>query len=109
MGRKDFVPPSVPDGYVCKACSKPGHWVYDCAMKKKSKKRKRVGDGTAMLDADQRAKHRDPTAEDIAKAQADMPVIRMSEAPLCQCGLKAAPRKNRAPGSPGFGMMFWWW
>lgn len=51
---------------------------------------------------------REPTAEDIKKAKDMMPVIRPSEAPLCQCGIKTNARKNRKEGSPGFGMMFWW-
>ena len=105
--KKKRTPPSVPgNGYVCKACDQPGHWVYDCPRKRKNKRSKTSGH---TLDDEQRAKHRDPTAEDIAKAQAAMPVIRMADAPKCRCGLRSAPRKNRAQGSPGHGLMFWWW
>jgi len=56
----------------------------------------------------QNPKFREPTAEDIKKAQEMMPVIKSSEAPMCMCGEKARARKNRKQGSPGFGYMFWW-
>eukprot|EP00617_Octactis_speculum_P017424 CAMPEP_0185772978 /NCGR_PEP_ID=MMETSP1174-20130828/72080_1 /TAXON_ID=35687 /ORGANISM="Dictyocha speculum, Strain CCMP1381" /LENGTH=192 /DNA_ID=CAMNT_0028459497 /DNA_START=119 /DNA_END=698 /DNA_ORIENTATION=+ len=40
-------PKPVPEGYVCRACDKPGHWVFDCALKtkKKSKKKRATVDG----------------------------------------------------------------
>lgn len=137
-------PKPVPEGYVCRACDKPGHWVFDCALKtkKKSKKKRATVDGAAhtscedgtksddkkTLDpsddnyipplkrpksglsavANNDPKFRCPTEEDVLLAQQNMPVIRMSTAPLCECGKKARPRKCRKQGSSGFGLMFWW-
>eukprot|EP00729_Bicosta_minor_P019629 gene19629-22465_t len=67
----------------------------------------RCQDDAEDLAAARKAKHRDPTAADIAKAKANMPVINMKEAPKCNCGLVTRPRKCKARGK-GFGLMFWW-
>ena len=53
-------------------------------------------------------KQREPSAADIAKAQAQMPIIKLSQAPECHCGEKARARKNRDQKSPWFGLMVWW-
>jgi len=122
--KKVHVPKPVPDGYVCAACGVPGHWVFDCKQYKQkkrcAKKKKAVapdadsdaGAGSDGEDEDGASKcvpvFREPSADDIARARAAMPVIRQSEAPLCKCGERTRARKNRKEGSPGVGMMFWW-
>lgn len=101
-------PKDIPDGYVCKACSKPGHWVYDCALKSKGVKRQRNEKPATLLKKNIDPKFREPTLEDIARAKEIMPVIKPSQAPNCLCGLKSSARKCRKKDSQAFGLMFWW-
>jgi hypothetical protein len=104
-----------PADYVCAACKTAGHWVYDCPDKVRNlakKKRRQEGGGDQEKKKPKAAvdnpKQREPTAEDIAKAQAAMPIIKPSQAPLCHCGKRAHARKNRDKNSPWFGLMVWW-
>ncbi len=48
--RREKTPPSF---YVCKACSKPGHWIYDCEMYMKGKRSK--SDAEKQYDAKKRS------------------------------------------------------
>lgn len=110
----------IPDGYVCKACSKPGHWVLDCPLRVKKTKTDHTRDGDEVEKEDEDSfkikkpkvmtisKFREPSAGDIARAKEIMPVINPSKAPLCHCGDKASARKCRKEGSDAFGLMFWW-
>ena len=98
----------VPDGYLCKLCSTPGHWQYECSLFVKKKKQK-VAKGPRTDGGADGQRH--PTAEDIAAANAAMPVIDLKAAPTCKCGLKCTARKNKKKENKkkgGYGEMFWW-
>ena len=100
---------AVPDGYLCKLCSTPGHWQYECSLFVKKKKQKVAKGPRADGGADGQQRH--PTAEDIAAANAAMPVIDLKAAPTCKCGLKCTARKNKKKENKkkgGYGEMFWW-
>ena len=123
-------PGPVPDGYVCKACDERGHWIQACPFRKKkdsttsSSKRpaEEVTDGEfvikkAKVDGPLKPpkklkikdiRFREPTADDIAKAKAMMPIINPKDAPSCDCGAPAGCRKLRKKESPAYGKMFWW-
>jgi hypothetical protein len=122
-----FLPPSLskrgsaqkkgppPLDYRCAACSEKGHWVFDCSqrVRKLSKKKKREADAESggekrpKINFDN-PKQRVPSAEDVARAQAAMPIIKLSQSPECHCGKVASARKNKDPKSPWFGLMVWW-
>ena len=38
----------VPEGYICKACGEGKHWIYDCKMKAKKEKPKKIVQSSAM-------------------------------------------------------------
>jgi len=120
----------VPDGYVCKACDVKGHWIQACPFRVKkniaatSEKRlaeeapeeefvikKGNADGLTKPPKKLKIKEsrfREPSAEDIAKAKAMMPIINPKDAPMCNCGAPAGCRKLRKKESPAYGKMFWW-
>ncbi|KAK1744851.1 hypothetical protein QTG54_004142 [Skeletonema marinoi] len=59
--RKESTPP---DGYVCRLCSVPGHWIQVCPTKKTGdKKRKRTPSDHVPVPG------KDPSPEDVAEAQ----------------------------------------
>lgn len=35
----------IPDGYVCKICSVPGHWIQDCPQGKAEREARQAGGG----------------------------------------------------------------
>ena len=45
--KKQKATTTPPDGYTCKLCGVAGHWIQQCDLKTKQKKRKRNLDGTS--------------------------------------------------------------
>jgi hypothetical protein len=87
--RKESTPP---DGYVCRLCSVPGHWIQVCPTKKTGdKKRKRKPSGHVPVPG------KDPSPEDIAEAQ------KMQEIPppKCFCGLTSRLNKVKRSKTGG--------
>lgn len=87
--RKESTPP---DGYVCRLCSVPGHWIQVCPTKKTGdKKRKRKPSGHVPVPG------KDPSPEDIAEAQ------KMQEIPppKCFCGLTSRLNKVKRSKAGG--------
>ncbi|KAJ1485309.1 hypothetical protein T484DRAFT_1794050 [Baffinella frigidus] len=114
-----FLPPSLskrgsaqkkgppPADYRCAACSEKGHWVFDCSqrvrkLKKKKKREADEEDGTQKrpkINFDN-PKQRYESPADVARAQAAMPIIKLSQSPECLCGKVCSARKNRDAQSP---------
>ena len=87
--RKESTPP---DGYVCRLCSVPGHWIQVCPTKKTGdKKRKRKPSDHVPVPG------KDPSPEDIAEAQ------KMQEIPppKCFCGLTSRLNKVKRSKAGG--------
>lgn len=53
---------SPPDGYVCRLCSTPGHWIQVCPTKKTGSKRQRKTDHVPVPG-------QDPSPDDIERAK----------------------------------------
>ena len=51
-----------PDGYVCRLCSVPGHWIQVCPTKKTGSKKRKATDHIPVPG-------KDPSAEDIERAK----------------------------------------
>ncbi len=51
-----------PDGYVCRLCSTPGHWIQVCPTKKTGAKRQRKSDHVPVPG-------QDPSPDDIERAK----------------------------------------
>lgn len=87
--RKESTPP---DGYVCRLCSVPGHWIQVCPTKKTGDKRKRKSksDHTPVPG-------KDPSPEDIAEAQ------KMQEIPPPNCFCGITSRLNKVKRSKAGG------
>ena len=51
-----------PDGYVCRLCSVPGHWIQVCPTKKTGSKKRKATDHVPVPG-------KDPSAEDIERAK----------------------------------------
>ena len=51
-----------PDGYVCRLCSTPGHWIQVCPTKKTGAKRQRKSDHVPVPGLD-------PSPDDIERAK----------------------------------------
>ncbi len=87
--RKESIPP---DGYVCRLCSVPGHWIQVCPTKKTGdKKRKRKPSGHVPVPG------KDPSPEDIAEAQ------KMQEIPPPKCFCGVTSRLNKVKRSKAGG------
>ena len=63
-----------PDGYVCRLCSTPGHWIQVCPTKKTGAKRQRKSDHVPVPG-------QDPSEEDIEKAKE----LQAIPPPKCTC------------------------
>ena len=62
-----------PDGYVCRLCSNPGHWIQVCPTKKTGTKNNSSSEGSAKRQR-KSSDHvpvpgQDPSPEDIAEAK----------------------------------------
>ena len=87
--RKESTPP---DGYVCRLCSVPGHWIQVCPTKKTGdKKRKRKPSDHVPVPG------KDPSPEDIAEAQ------KMQEIPPPKCFCGVTSRLNKVKRSKAGG------
>ena len=75
-----------PDGYVCRLCSIPGHWIQVCPTKKTGTKRQRRSDHVPVPG-------KDPSPEDIERARE----LQKIPPPKCFCGMPA--RLNRVKRS----------
>mmetsp|Transcript_24435 Transcript_24435/g.48782 ORF Transcript_24435/g.48782 Transcript_24435/m.48782 type:complete len:230 (-) Transcript_24435:57-746(-) len=83
--RKESTPP---DGYVCRLCSVPGHWIQVCPTKKTGdKKRKRKPSDHVPVPG------KDPSPEDVAEAQ------KMQEIPPPKCFCGETSRLNKVKRS----------
>jgi hypothetical protein len=60
--KKRKVESVPPDGYVCRLCSTPGHWIQVCPTKKTGAKRQRKSDHVPVPG-------QDPSPDDIEKAK----------------------------------------
>ena len=80
-----------PDGYTCKLCQEAGHWIQQCPLKQKSKK-KRKNDHAYVPGVD-------PSPQDIEKAKK----LQQIPPPLCFCKeasrLKKVKRSHVNPDS----------
>ncbi|KAL7512076.1 hypothetical protein ACHAXN_009702 [Cyclotella atomus] len=74
----DSVPP---EGYVCRLCSVPGHWIQVCPTKKTGSKKKK-SDHVPVPG-------KDPSQEDIDKARE----LQKIPPPKCFCGLPSRLNK----------------
>mmetsp|Transcript_3168 Transcript_3168/g.6745 ORF Transcript_3168/g.6745 Transcript_3168/m.6745 type:complete len:288 (-) Transcript_3168:23-886(-) len=82
-GKKRKADSSPPEGYVCRLCSIPGHWIQVCPTKKTGdKKRQKKTDHVPVPG-------KDPSPEDIEEARK----MQQIPPPKCFCGLAA--RLNR--------------
>lgn len=70
-----------PDGYVCRLCSVPGHWIQVCPTKKTGSKRKK-SDHVPIPG-------KDPSPEDIEEARE----LQKIPPPKCFCGLPSRLNK----------------
>lgn len=87
--RKESTPP---DGYVCRLCSMPGHWIQVCPTKKTGDKRKRKKPSDHVP-----VPGKDPSPEDIAEAQ------KMQEIPPPSCFCGETSRLNKVKRSKAGG------
>lgn len=71
-----------PDGYVCRLCSTPGHWIQVCPTKKTGTKRQRKSDHVPVPG-------KDPSEEDIERARE----LQKIPPPKCFCGLPSRLNK----------------
>mmetsp|Transcript_15189 Transcript_15189/g.21808 ORF Transcript_15189/g.21808 Transcript_15189/m.21808 type:complete len:253 (-) Transcript_15189:233-991(-) len=84
--RKASTPP---DGYICRACGEPGHWIQQCTEAKK-KKRKKSSNHSPVAGID-------PSQDDIEKAR-ELQKIRP---PNCFCGIRSRLRKVKKSHTGG--------
>ncbi|KAL7545517.1 hypothetical protein ACHAWF_008865 [Thalassiosira exigua] len=71
-----------PEGYVCRLCSIPGHWIQVCPTKKTGTKRQRKKDHVPVPG-------KDPSKEDIEEAKE----LQKIPPPKCFCGLPSRLNK----------------
>ena len=83
-----------PEGYVCKLCHQPGHWLQQCSeykqqkqqqQKKKNNKKKKHKDGTVHVPVP----GVDPSRDDIDAAKR----LQQLPPPLCLCKVKSRLKK----------------
>ena len=95
-----------PDGYICKLCSTPGHWIQQCPdrTQQSQKKRKQHQDTTTTPHSYQPGI--EPSPQDIARARALQALV----PPSCECGipsrLKKVKRSRVTEGSRANGKYF---
>ena len=83
--RKRKEPPA---GYVCKLCSEPGHWVYECGLCEKKPKAPKPAPASDAAEAPKPA----------AKPN---PCVSTEEARIkCHCGLRAMKRRFFSGDAP---------
>lgn len=71
-----------PEGYVCKVCGVPGHWIQQCTEKKHNKKRKKNPNHEYRPGVD-------PSPKDIEEAKQMQAIV----PPPCDCGIKSRVKK----------------
>ena len=70
-----------PDGYVCKLCSTPGHWVHECVKCERRPKK--------------------PKPAPVEKVVKPNPCVSTEEARVkCHCGLRATKRRFWSQDAP---------
>lgn len=75
-----------PDGYVCRLCSTPGHWIQVCPTKKTGAKKSKKSDHVPVPG-------QDPSPEDIEKAK----MLQQIPPPKCFCNIPSRLNKvNRS-------------
>mmetsp|Transcript_27439 Transcript_27439/g.57267 ORF Transcript_27439/g.57267 Transcript_27439/m.57267 type:complete len:240 (-) Transcript_27439:476-1195(-) len=79
-----------PDGYVCRLCSVPGHWIQVCPTKKTGAKRQRKSDHVPVPG-------QDPSEEDIEKAKE----LQAIPPPKCFCGVPSRLNKVKRSKAGG--------
>jgi len=87
-GKKNLSYP--PDGYVCKVCHKPGHWIQQCPdpkKNKKTKKSKKKNSSTAPIHVP--IPGVDPSKIDIEKAKQ----LQKLKPPMCFCRISSRLKK----------------
>ncbi|KAL7446838.1 hypothetical protein ACHAXM_011490 [Skeletonema potamos] len=87
--RKESTPP---DGYVCRLCSVPGHWIQVCPTKKTGDKHKRKPKSDHVY-----VPGKDPSPEDIAEAQK----MQAIPPPNCFCGITSRLNKVKRSKAGG--------
>ena len=60
--KRKKVEKQPPDGYVCRLCSVPGHWIQVCPTKKTGSKKRKASEHVPIPG-------KDPSAEDIERAK----------------------------------------
>lgn len=75
-GTKRKAESTPPDGYVCRLCSVPGHWIQVCPDKKTGTKRQKKSDHVPVPGID-------PSTEDIERARE----LQKITPPKCFCGV----------------------
>lgn len=85
--RREFPP----DGYVCRLCSVPGHWIQVCPTKKTGKRKRKPKSDHVHVPG------KDPSPEDIAEAQKWQSI----PPPKCFCGLKSRLNKVKRSKAGG--------
>jgi hypothetical protein len=80
--KKRKVESTPPDGYVCRLCSTPGHWIQVCPTKKTGAKRQRKSDHVPVPG-------QDPSPDDIERAKElqKTPPPNCKSFGLCACAI----------------------
>ncbi len=80
--KKRKVESTPPDGYVCRLCSTPGHWIQVCPTKKTGAKRQRKSDHVPVPG-------QDPSPDDIERAKElqKIPPPNCKSFGLCACAI----------------------
>lgn len=76
-----------PEGYVCRLCSVPGHWIQVCPTKKTGSKKRKIAKDHVFVAG------KDPSPDDIEEARK----LQAITPPPCFCGL--ASRLNKVKRS----------
>jgi hypothetical protein len=87
--RKSLSVPS--EGYVCKLCGVPGHWMEQCSLPQPKKKRKNKRNKNKDTDGSTHEYRPgvDPSPKDIEKAKK----MQQIKPPMCDCGIPSRVKK----------------
>ena len=114
--KKQKATTTPPDGYTCKLCGVAGHWIQQCDLKTKQKKRKRNLDGNInTIGGNDNGSHQehheyrpgvDTSPKDIERAKE----MQKLKPPNCDCGIpsrvKKVKRSHVTEGSRAIGSYF---